>query len=235
MEDAGFKPDPWQRQLLRSTATRVLILAHRQAGTSTTCAAMATGEALLCDEALVLIISRTQRQADELFRKCVWFYNALARPIPAVQDQARMLTLANGSRVVSLPGDAENLRGFSGPRLVLIDEAARVSDALDAAISPMLATVPDGRMVCLSSPFGRRGAFHRDWEDTQTAWERYRVTAPECSRISREFLEAERIRLGQRLFNQEYLCEFGDAEDNYFDSLAVEAAFNPDLQPLILE
>lgn len=38
------------------------------------------------------------------------------------------LTLENGSRIVSLPGGESTTRGFSGVRLLLVDDAARVED-----------------------------------------------------------------------------------------------------------
>jgi hypothetical protein len=38
------------------------------------------------------------------------------------------------------PGNEDTVRGYSGATLLLIDEAARVPDALYAAVKPMLAT-----------------------------------------------------------------------------------------------
>lgn len=232
MEDAGFVPDPWQAELLRSTDPRVLLNIHRQGGKSLATAAMSVGEAIQHDDSLILLVSRTQRQSDELFRKILKLYRSLGSPIPPVEDQARMLSLSNGSRIVSLPGDPDNLRSFSAPRLILVDEASRVPDAMEGALSPMLATVPDGRMIYLSTPFGARGFFHRRWEDQETPWRRFEVRATECPRIAPEFLAFERIRLGQRMFAQEYLCEFGEAEDSYFDADDVERAFRADISPL---
>lgn len=232
MQDAGFEPDPWQSALLRSPARRVLLNVHRQAGKSTTCAALACGEAITQDDSLILLVSRTQRQSDELFRKLVAFYDALARPVPAVQDQARTLTLANGSRIVSLPGEPENLRGFSAPRLILVDEASRVSDAMQAAISPMLATVPDGRLIYLSTPCGLRGFFAEAWHDPALDWERVRVTADRCPRIAPAFLASERARLGPRMFAQEYLCSFEESIGQVFSTESVLGAFSSDAAPL---
>jgi Terminase large subunit, T4likevirus-type, N-terminal len=232
MLDAGFEPDPWQAGLLRSRSTRILLNVHGQAGKSTTCAALACGEAITREGSLILLVSRTQRQSDELFRKVLAFDAALGRPVPAAQDQARMLSLENGSLIVSLPGDPENLRGFSAPRLILVDEAARVSDAMQAALSPMLATVPDGRMIYLTTPMGRRGFFHDAWHDAALDWERIMVTADRCPRISPEFLADERAKLGPRLFAQEYMCSFEDAVGQVFSSESILAAFESDRVPL---
>jgi hypothetical protein len=46
--------------------------------------------------------------------------------------------------------------------VAIIDEAARVPDALYRTVRPMLAT-SGGRLVCLSRPNGRHGFFHDEW------------------------------------------------------------------------
>ena len=113
MEWAGLPPDPWQKRLLRSQSPRSLLLCCRQAGKSTVTAALALRVALLEPPALVLLLSPTLRQSGELFRdKVVKLYNALGRPIGTVQETALTMGLANGSRIVSLPGDEKNIRGF---------------------------------------------------------------------------------------------------------------------------
>src|SRR5205814_433566 len=113
--------------------------------------------------------------------KILELYAALGSPIPIAAQSALRLELANGSRVVSLPGTEGTVRGFSGVALLIIDEAARVADALYAAVRPMLA-VSRGRLVALSTPFGQRGWFYDAWHSNEE-WERVRVTAPECPRI----------------------------------------------------
>jgi hypothetical protein len=232
MVDAGLTPDPWQARLLRSKSRNLLLNCHRQGGKSAVTSALAIGQALLVDDSLVLLTSRTQRQADELNRKVQDLYERLGRPVAAVEDQARTLSLENGSRIVSLPGSPDNLRAFSAPKLIIVDEASRVDDEMEASLSPMLATVPDGILVYLSTPYGKRGFFHRAWVDTQTDWERFEVKATSCPRITAEFLRSERIRLGPRMFAQEYECSFEEIVDQYFSTEAVNAAFSSTLSPL---
>ena len=63
MADAGLAPDPWQRDLLRSPADRVLMLTCRQARKSTTAGLLALREALLAPRRTVLLISPSLRQS----------------------------------------------------------------------------------------------------------------------------------------------------------------------------
>ena len=208
---AGKPPDPWQAALLRAAArTQTILLCSRQSGKSTVASALALRAALLTDNSLVLLLSPTLRQSGELYRdKVLRLYNALGRPVGTVQESALQMTLANGSRVVSLPGDEETVRGYSGVTLLVIDEAARVPDDLYFSVRPMLA-VSGGQLVVLSTPFGKRGFFHREWHGGG-AWERVLVTAAQCPRIPADFLDEERRQMGEVWFNQEYLCEFTDA------------------------
>jgi hypothetical protein len=230
MTAAGQTPDAWQEKVLRTDASRVLMLASRQSGKSSVSAALALSTALLTPYSPVLLLSPSDRQSGELFRKVVDLYDALGRPLPAESRTARRLELANGSRVLSLPGTEKTLRGFSGVALLVIDEAARVDDGLYYAVRPMLA-VSGGRLVALSTPYGKRGWFHDEWFG-EGQWERVRVTAEQCPRISKEFLEEERRALGERWYRQEYLTDFAECIDAVFSYADIQAARTNDIKPL---
>jgi hypothetical protein len=89
-------------------------------------------------------------------------YVALGKPVPEHEASALRLTLANGSRIVALPGSEATVRGYSGAALLVVDEASRVADDLYFAIRPMLA-VSGGRLVALTTPYGKRGWFYDEW------------------------------------------------------------------------
>jgi hypothetical protein len=131
----------------------------------------------------------------------------MPNPPARVEDNKLSLQLGNGSRVVSLPGDAGRIRGFSGPDLIIEDEAAQVLDDVHAAIKPMLA-VSKGRLALLSTPHGLTGHFYEICSGNDEIWERHTVTAYECQHIPRDFLEQERAGSPAWEFDQEYLCKF---------------------------
>lgn len=146
------------------------------------------------------------------------------------------MEFVNGSSIVSLPGKPDNVRGFSAPRLVIIDEAAFASDALYRAVRPMLA-VSHGTLALLSSPFGRRGFYYHEYETimqqgSASPWHYVEVPATAVPRISAAFLEEERISLGP-LFNQEYLCTFVDSTLAMFDHQAIVDAMEAELETWI--
>lgn len=231
MEAAGLTPDPWQEKLLRGNARRVLLLCTRQAGKSTVTAALALHESMTRPNTLTLLLAPALRQAGELFRKVMTFYDAIERPVPAVAETALGLELRNGSRIVSLPGKEATVRGYSAADLLIVDEAARVPDELYFSIRPMLA-VSGGKLLAMTTPFGKRGFFHHEWEEGTEEWERVEIDAYQCPRISHEFLEEERRTLGDWWFEQEYLCRFKDTVDSVFRYEDVMAAMSDEVQPL---
>jgi len=233
-EKAGFTPDPWQANLLRSSASQMILLCSRQAGKSTVSAALAVHQAVYFPESLVLVLSPSLRQSQELFRKIVDTYEALGRPIPTSTETKLTMELENGSRIVCLPGKEATIRGFSGVALLLVDEASRVPDELYQAVRPMIA-VSGGRIVLLSTPYGKRGFFYHEWTEGGPEWHRARVSAYDVPRIPDAWLNQERERIGDYWFRQEYGCEFVETEDTVFDYADVEAALIDDAPPFIMD
>jgi hypothetical protein len=114
--------------------------------------------------------------------------------------------------------------------LLIIDEAARVLDDLYIALRPMVA-VSNGRVVLLSTPFGRRGFFYDVWRDGGAIWHREQIDAGECPRISPDFLAEEQQALGY-YFRQEYECVFLDTTAQLFATDDIEAAIDSDVPAL---
>ena len=233
MSLAGLAPDPWQNRVLETKMEQVLLLCSRQVGKSTVAGGLAMRSAILRPGALILLLSPSLRQSGELFRKVLGYFRALGKPLRVEAESALRIEFANGSRIVSLPGDEATIRGFSGVNLLVIDEAARVDDSLYRAVRPMLA-VSRGRLVALSTPCGQRGWFYEAWQSSEQ-WERVCVTADECPRITSEFLAAERRSLGERWFRQEYLCSFEDTIDAVFSAEDIRAAMSDEVKPLFQE
>ena len=93
--------------------------------------------------------------------------------------------------------------------------------------------VSGGRMVMLSTPWGKRGVFYEAWTGPEE-WDRYEVAAAACPRISEEFLEEERRALPSWVFRQEYECSFEETDDQVFTTAMIDAAVSEDVAPLEL-
>ncbi|MFO0821643.1 MAG: terminase family protein [Gemmataceae bacterium] len=230
MSDAGFSPDPWQAALLRSTDPRVLLLCSRQVGKSQTTSVLALHTALTKPGSTVVVVAPVEEQANELLRKVTAAYHAIGSPLGTVREAVTRLELGNGSRVLALPGKESRMRSYTAT-LLICDEAARIPDDVVNAASPTLA-VAKGRFVALSTAFAKSGWFYQQWTDPEHECLRLSITAFDCPRIPKAFLEAERRKLGQRWFEMEYCNIFGEAVAQVFSTDDIQAAMDTDAKPL---
>jgi hypothetical protein len=250
-----------QSEILRSPAARLILCCTRQFGKSTITAIKALHHAWTRPNSLVLAAAPTARQSGEWLEKTRFFLSQLGVRSRSDGHNRLSLVLPNGSRLVGLPGVADNVRGFSKASLILIDEAAFVPDELYQALNPMLA-VSRGRLWLISTPAAQAGFFYEEWsreavsrgdssrkqplnaesssesgpspsaaEQPLIAWRRFQVTAEQCPRIPTEFLAEQRILLGDPVFRREYMCEFVAAGTQIIDRELLDSALDPDLSP----
>jgi len=217
MRRTGLSPDPWQLDVLNSQHPRLLLNCARQSGKSTVVAALAMGEAAIREGSQTLLLSRSYRQAAELFRMVNHFHRCTGE-YKRKRRNAHELLLESGSRVVCLPCKEDTIRGFTAD-LVLLDEAARVPFDLYRTVEPMLAATL-GRMICLSTPYGKQGFFWEKWAHGGDDYQRIEIPATMCPRIKPGFLEGQRRILGESWFRQEYFCAFEALEGLVFPNFA---------------
>ena len=221
-------PDAWQAAILRRRAKREILNCARQLGKSQVVAAAAVDE-ILRGPARVLTICPAERQSKLLVEKVRAIYEQLVGRLREPQSTTH-LTFANGAEMWALPSSEANIRGFSAVSLLIVDEASRVPDTLFHSVRPMLA-VSNGRILCLSTPFGKRGFFHKEWTEGVN-WHRTLVRADQCARISPEFLEEERKSLPDAWFRQEYMCEFSETDGAVFSYDDVMRSLSDKVFPL---
>jgi hypothetical protein len=219
-ESFGLNLYPWQKGALQNPSRQSIWLIHRQGGKSS-CAGLKALHKAIYDPGLILLVSRAERQSQELFKKVIGYYDRLDTKPSLVEDKELSCTMDNGARIVSLPGVEDTVRCFSAPKLIIEDEASRCPDSLYKALRPMLIT-SHGELLLISTPRGKRGHFHQIWTSDDPNWQKIKVVATECPNISAEDLEQELIELGEWWYRQEYFCEFVDAEDQFFSSAMIE-------------
>ena len=182
---------------------------------------------------MILVVSPSERQSREFLRKAKTFARRLRLPIKKDGDNDVSLEFPNASRIVGIPGKEETVRGFSALSLLLIDEAARVSDDLFNSVTPMLA-IGGGDLWLMSTPHGKVGFFYEAWAKGGSDWTRISVAATDCPRIKKSFLEQERQRMGDRWFRQEYLCEFHDTRTQLISDDYLDRIWTDRVPPLVL-
>lgn len=228
----GFEPEPWQSKLLRSHAKRMLVRCCRQSGKTTTTSVKALHVAMHNPGRDVLIISPSQRQSDELLRRCGSLYRSVGEQPRLKRDNTSEMGLGNGSRIVSLPGSEGTVRGFAAVKLIVIDEASRVDEDLLASVLPMSAS--DGQIMILSTPFGKRGFFYDLHQDESNGYERHAVSVYESAQYGPERIAEVKAALGSFVFASDYEIAFGDTQSQLFSTESIRAAFSPGIAPLEL-
>ncbi|MCH8093494.1 MAG: hypothetical protein IH953_02770 [Chloroflexi bacterium] len=232
-EVSGMTLDGWQIDALNYSGLRLAMNCSRQSGKSTIAAARGFHSALFMPRSLILLVSPSLRQSGELFRKCRDLLDWLPRWLrpSLIEDNRLSIQFENQSRIVSLPGTETKIRGFSGASAVIVDEASRVLDELIFALRPML-SVSGGELILGSTPFGKRGYFHKIMTADDDIWKRVTVTANECPRISDEFLAEERAEMPDQFYQQEYFCAFSDRSSQIFSWEEIQAAVTDEVLPL---
>lgn len=229
--DCGITPDPWQAELLRDIPRRGLLLCSRQSGKTTTVALACLATACFLNKSLSVVFSPSQRQSAEFLRTVLKFYRELTGVPSLTMESTLRAEFANGSRILALPGSEKTVRGYAGADLLVIDEAARVDDELIAAIRPMMATKPNGKLIALTTPAGKRGWFYEAWVNSND-WTKVRVAASDCPRISQQHLDEELRSMGQMRFDEEYNLIFTESLEAVFPVAVIEAAFSSNVRPL---
>lgn len=238
----GIEPTQWQQQFLRAPrGASVLALTARQCGKTTTAAWAMAHAALFFAGSLSVVACPAQRQSAEAVRRV---REALIRAGARLEvDNVYGLELPNGSRVLALPGSDDSIRGLTVDAWIVADEAARLSTDLIAALRPMRARRPEARFAMLSTAWSRADPFWTAWESDDPSFIRLKATADTIA-FDPQFLERERLALGEDGFKREYLGIPSGAQASPFTWELYErathaaaplvppgAAFNPSLEP----
>lgn len=201
-----IEPYEWQIDALRSNAPRECWVVGRQCGKSTAGSLLAVHTAIYRPRSTTLLVSPGQRQSGELFAKAKHLYRLLGKPAGAVSDAATMLETESGSRIIAVPGGTggATVRAYSAD-LVLVDEAAQVDDATWTAVRPMVAAT-GGRIILLSTPWGREGFFAEAATGVTTGWVVRRISAEDI--LEPAFLASERASMSAADYEREYWTSF---------------------------
>lgn len=223
--------DKWQEDVLK-TKGNIALRAGRQVGKSTVISQLAGEYAGKNKKKLIMIVAAVERQAYLLFEKVLYYMEENYKKL-IVQGKDRptktKIKLKNGSTIYCLPTGVTGygIRGYTID-LLIADEAAYINEEVFTAVTPSLSTrFKDGaRIVLLSTPFGRDtpkrpNYFARAFNDK--TFTTFHVSAEECPRHDKEFLENERNRMTKKQYAQEYLGEFVDDFAQFFPDELIKA------------
>jgi len=204
-EVLGITPRPWQKQFLRSPlGASILVLTARQVGKTTVAACAVAHTALFKPNSVSVVACPAQRQSAELLRKVREMVIKAGGNL--IKNNVFELELANGARVLALPGGEDSIRGHTVDGWIVVDEAAFMTDGFIAALRPMRAQRPEARFVMLSTANTRTDPFWSPWETGGQSWTRIQVTVDKDPTLYPQgFLDEEREQIGEDAYKREFL------------------------------
>jgi len=219
-----FKWDSWQQAVLDHPGN-ITIRSGRQVGKSEVISEKAARLAIDNPGTTTMIIAASQRQSSLLFEKVTANIDLREehekKKYYAEKPTLTRIILKNGSRIYSLPAGRTGyfIRGFTIDWLIA-DEAAYIPEQVWLAVIPMLAVSRKlrgfGFQILLSTPFGKGGYFYHSFTDDD--FKAFHVSSEDCIRIPAKFLKKEKDRLTKAQYAQEYLGDFCDEWNQFFET-----------------
>ena len=122
-------PHDWQKTFLRvPRGASIAVLTARQVGKTTAAAVGMAHSAVFMPGSLSVVACPSQNQSAEALRKVRAMVLKAGAELTA--DNVFKLELANGSRVLALPGTQESIRGLTVDAWIVADEAAQLIQLL---------------------------------------------------------------------------------------------------------
>ena len=216
-EDLGYAPHEGQLKVHISQAPRRVLACGVRWG-KTLCAAMEGIAAALepKERSMGWVVAPTYDLADKVYREITYIAaRQLRHRIKSLKENERRLVLKNmgGGLSEIRAKSADNPVSLLGEGLdwVIVEEAARLKPAMwEGHISQRLL---DNKCwgLLISTPRGKGwffDAWRRGQRGTDPAYESWNYPSHTSPYLDASLIEAERARLPERVFRQEYLAEF---------------------------
>jgi len=216
-----FKPHPYQDPFLRDNSPRIVACCGRQVGKTTLSAIKALHFALSHDSVRVLVISAGLRQSIYLFDKILDLIDVCIPAQSLLTHRNRTkIRFTNGSEIVALPCGRQGytLRGFTVD-MAIIDEANYVPRVvIECVVGPMLITRPNAKRIYISTPWMKDHPFYEALTNLELGFTRYTWPTSMNPKVTKEYLEREKLLIGEHSFNREYNAMYIDDQFTYFSS-----------------
>lgn len=226
---------PYQKEVVSSNSRFKVLNWGRQQGKDFTMSFMAVQKACSKNNALVVYLSTGQRAADEALKKCVKFADAvkiLSNGSISYTASATCLTFSNGSRILSLPGNATSARGWTVDLLLLSEVAfwERAEETWQAIVPTLLNELAGGdkNLVVASTPYAKSSLFYKlvqKAKNKEAGWEYFETTIHQAIQ---QGLKADIDKLHELIpdpkqFACEFECQFLDGQGQLLDTNLIQA------------
>ena len=226
-EDLGYKPHAGQ-QRVHESAKRFRVLACGVRWGKSLCAGMEALAAALApkERSWGWVVAPTYELTDKVMREAVHVAQTkMKHRVIRWAEREKVLKIRNlGGGVSVLQGkSADNPVSLLGEGLdyVVCDEASRFTPLVWTNYISQRLIDKKGWALMISSPKGK-GWFYDAWKRGQGGdadYESWNCPSWDNPHLSREVIEAERARVPDRVFRQEYGAEFIEGDGQVFRSV----------------
>lgn len=207
-----------------------VVLSARQTGKSQTAGAFILWFAIFHFEKTILVASNKNSNAMEMINRIKFAYENLPIWIkPGIKEDEwnkHVLGFDNGSRIISEATSENSGRGFA-ISLLYLDEFAFVPPDVQqgfwTSISPTLST--GGKCIMTSTPNGDINIFAEIWRSAQVganSFKPIRVFWDQPPGRDEKFKEEQIGQVGERMWLQEYECEFLSSDALLISSMVLQ-------------
>lgn len=232
MTTADIVLDNWQKEILEHKGN-LLLCTGRQVGKTTIFAIKAAEYLVNHPNTKIIIVSLTEDQAKLIIIMILDYLEKHHKKLISKgkdRPTQNKVMLTNHSSALARPvgttGDA--VRGFTGDVLI-IDEAARMSELTFASAKPVLLTTAGEIWLC-STPFGKKGYFYESFLNKNGRFKVFHISSEKViterpiseswtehkKEEAIKFLEEEKKDMSALQFGQEYLGLFLDDLRQFF-------------------
>lgn len=219
---------PFQEPVLRVFRDNQysLVLKSRQLGISTLAAGYSLWLMTFHKDKNILALATTQATARNLVQKVIFMYENLPKwlKIPATEKNKLSLRLKNGSRAIAKASNEDAARS-EAVSLLLIDEAAFISDVESVFTAAQQTLATGGQCIAMSTPNGIGNWFHQTWEKAELGDNKFiPIKLPWTVHPERDqsWRDDQDKQLGERMASQECDATFLSSGDTVFDNVDME-------------
>lgn len=218
-----FNMYPFQKRIIKAIHTNRFVISKipRQSGKSTVMLGYILYSILFTPNYKVAILANKLKTASELLSRLKFAYENLPKWMQqgVIEWNKLSFTLENGSKVVSAATSASAVRGDSF-NFLLLDEFAHIPENIAqeffSSVYPTISSGKTSKVVIVSTPRGMN-MFYKLWRDAESNRNQYIPIEAKWSEVPGRDAKWKEITkqslANERLWYQEYECEFLGSED----------------------
>ena len=223
--------DPWQKDYIAAKGNTFL-LCGRQSGKSAAASIKFGEKAAKTKNSSILMISYTEKQAFLLFSKCLMYlrdkYPYLIILKGKDKPTQHRIKLKNGSQILCYAAGKSGF-GLVGHTItdLVVDEAHLMNRQIFIQLTPTL-SVTKGTLNVLGTASEKEGYFYECSDDfalgdkIRDDFTRFYVSAEDCPRHTKEFLDNEKKSMSDLEYAQQYLAQFTDELKRLFSDELID-------------